>query len=344
MDPNVTPQQPQYPQQQPITPSEPARQVPDWQQGLIGAPQPQQGEVSLPGTTIPIEPAQPGMSLPTNMPAAQSYEQYGQPPQPVAAPATEQAVPPSNPWQQQPAPQQPQFVPPAPVYQASSAPTDSPTSKGKQRLIVAIVGVVVLALLAVLTVFMFHKKTPKTATTGDSANSAAQQSKSNAPSTAQDLATLNSVKFTIPADMKGYDLQTSTSTDAIKDYASSDRLCELIVGTAPESTLPGADLNAIVKPQLDQLTAAGATITGPNAGQALTLNAVGSSTQYSMPTLIYTFAEGAKHATVHYSAVILQDGSRAVISRTCVNANGTVDASKLVTLDAKAAQVTVVKQ
>jgi hypothetical protein len=101
----------------------------------------------------------------------------------------------------------------------------------------------------------------------------------------------------------------------------------------------------MLEPQLKALRDAGAAIDGPSAGKALTLkDATDSKTTYSMPTLIFDFSKDNQHVLTHYSAVILKNTDRAVVSRACANKEGTVDQSKVTNLDNIAAKTKVTKQ
>ncbi|HSX17361.1 MAG TPA: hypothetical protein VLH86_04635 [Patescibacteria group bacterium] len=198
----------------------------------------------------------------------------------------------------------------------------SPAPKKKMNIMmIAIIAAVAVLVLAVASYFLFFKNSNK------SADKAAQQSSHSSTVKATDMATLNHVTLKAPATIGGY-TSRNTGVATVSDYVSTDNTCELIVGTVTSTQLPGANLDAIVQPQIKQLKDAGATVAGPNAGTALVLKDSNNKT-YSMPTLTFEFSQGKKHATVHYSAVILKSGDRAIVNRTCINANGTVDASRL---------------
>jgi hypothetical protein len=205
----------------------------------------------------------------------------------------------------------------------------------KTQLLVVIGALLLVLILVGATYFLFFKK--HTTGTGQSTDAAKQ---SSSASSATDMATLKSVKLNLPASIDGYSVR-ATGVDSVKDYLSNDGVCEFIAGTVSASQLPGADLNAIVDPQLKALRDAGATVNGPNAGNALELKEAGGSKTYSMPTLNFEFAQDKKHAAVHYSAVILAGTDRAVINRTCINKDGAVDQSRLRALDDVAKKVTI---
>jgi hypothetical protein len=333
MDPNTNqPGGPQRmgndPSQQPVppapavgpppTPAPAGSTVPDWQQGLVGTP--------------PQQPAEPGTPPPAAMPG------------PVVNPAPHPGQPGSMPAGPQPgwavpgAPAAGPAVPPAPMGMHDMSMGMSPEKRQKQLLVV--VGVIVVVILIVVaSYFMFLKKDGG----AGKANKTAQ--KSTQSSAATDMATLKNVKLNLPDSITGYTART-TGVDTVKDFISNDNTCEFIAGTVQASQLPGADLNAIVDPQLKTLRDAGATVNGPTAGAALELKDKASNKLYSMPTLNFAFSQDKKHASVHYSAVILSSTDRAIINRTCVNKDGNVDQARLSALDdiAKNVTVTIVNQ
>ncbi|HUC90102.1 MAG TPA: hypothetical protein VMR45_04840 [Patescibacteria group bacterium] len=285
----------------------PPRPQPDWQQGL-GTPAPQQTPPS--GTVIPSvpgpAPTQTYGPTPSNMPAQQPAMPAGQP----VVPATGGEMPPT-------------MMMPA------------PKNKKGMKILLAILMVLAIAAIVAVSYLMFFKK-------DNSANQSAKKSTSSVKAT--DLATLNDASLDIPGGITGYTEKTTTLTTA-KDFMSADSTCEFVVGTATSAQLPGADLDAIVKSQIDQLKALGYTVNGPTAGTALTVkDSASSSVTYSMPTVNYELANGEKHATVHYSAVIMKGSNRAFVNRSCANQQGAVDASKITALDNTAKNVVVTKK
>jgi hypothetical protein len=301
---------------QPGVPGAMRQPVPQPQQPL-GVTPPAPGTVALPTPPTPQQPA-----VPATLGAI-----------PVAAPAGSQPNMPATPppsWPEVPDPRVTNTPMAAGIPQA---PTPAPTGKRKAALIIVAIAVaVVLAVAAGLWLFVLKGSGHR------SADSEAQRSSQHA--TATGMATLNRVTLVPPATIAGFTLRNS-GISTISDYISDDRTCELIVGVVTGSQLPGASLDAIIEPQLQQLRDAGATIVGPNAGAAVTVKQTASTKSYSMPTLNFEFSEGPKHAVVHYSAVILKSGDRAVLNRTCINATGTVDASHIRAVDEIAKQVTV---
>ncbi len=286
----------------------PPRPQPDWQQGLGAAPTPSSTVTpSMPGPQ-PLPPIGPVQG---NMPAAQpSANQFSPGGATVPTPNAGQPM------------GQPMMMP-------------APASKKKQRIVLVLLVILGVAAIGAASYFIFFKS--------NSANEAAKKSSSSSETKATDLSTLNKVTLTI-ATPEGY-TESTTSVATAKQYTSTDGNCSLVVGTATATELPGADLNAIVQPELEQLRKLGATISGPNAGTALALkNSASSSTKYSMPTLNFEFAQNEKHATVHYSAVILKSGDRAVVNRTCGNKTGEVDKAKMTALDNLAKNIVVTKQ
>jgi len=328
MDPNNN--QPQ-PGQQPVDPAfQPPRPQPDWQQGLGGMPMPQGPLAPTPATPGPHLPGSAPSLAPRpgelSVPAAPGQPQPPQPPTPMpTAPPAPQQLPP-----------RPAFTPPPPLSPVTP-PTPNmgagvPRSGTGHRLQMGVIIIAVLLLLGIGVVYFFtHRKA-----SDDTAGSA-----STGNTQAVDLATLAKVTLMPPDKIDGYTAR-QTGTANIKDYVSADGACEFIVGTTSAAQLPGNDLNAIVKPQLDQLRAAGATVKGPSNGSMLTLkNADDASKTYSLPTINYEFSQDKKHAIIHYSAVVLSNGDRVVVNRTCINQNGDADKAKLDALDEKAKAVQV---
>jgi hypothetical protein len=175
----------------------------------------------------------------------------------------------------------------------------------------------------------------------------AQRSSDNEPSDSTsktgvvDLATIDRATLLSPDTIQGFKSR-QTGTANIKDYIADDNSCELIVGTTTAAQLPGIDLNAIVQPQIEQLKKAGATVNGPNDGGVLVLKDMDNENKtYSLPTVKYDFSQDKKHAVVHYSVVILKNGDRVVVNRTCINQNGEVDSNKVTSLDTKAKAIQV---
>lgn len=317
MDPNNN--QPPRPQQGPMPGPPPPMpgSTPDWQQGLGQPlpPPPGMPSSAIPGPTIGNAPA----GVPTNMPAQQPMPQ---PPQP-------QPQQPSG-WQHAGTAASSSEIsmadPGRTAYQQPAA--------GNRRLPVIIIAVVVLLLLAGITYFAFFRGS-------GNADNAAKQSSNSAAGKGIDIAALESATLEPPETIEGF-TSRQTGTSAIKDYVAQDGNCELIVGTVTAAQLPGDNLEAIVKPQLDQLRQAGASVKGPNPGDALLVkDAVDGSKTYRMPTLNFEFSQDNKHAIVHYSAVIMKNGDRAVINRTCINKDGPVDQNKLKALDEVAKKVAI---
>jgi hypothetical protein len=305
--------------------------VPDWQQGLgvnngpqaapgsAQIPQPMPGQQSMPGPGV-----LPGGPVGT-APGPQGYQNLQAPPAQVPAP--------QPPYSQQPPPLSP-----------TGAPGPS-TGNRMKRLFFVVIAVAVAAGIGLVTVLLMNQGNKDN---GD-ANKAAEKSASlNTDKKATDLSTLNGVNFGLPADLsafKGDSSPVSSYHVYLTQDSTDDKACSLEFGVLGADQLPGADLNGIVEPQIDSLRKAGATVEGPNSGAALILkDAADEKTTYSMPTVNYEFSKDNKHVTVHYSLVILKDGSRAVISRQCANAAGQADASLLQKIEESAKQITVNKQ
>lgn len=308
MDPQNSPTpQPQGPlpgQEPPAPPST----TPDWQQGL-GQP------ATPPPSVMPPAPTPPGPGVvvggaPIGSPAP-------------AAPGVPGPEPGPQNWPGQPATPPVSPTPGVPMMGANG----TQPKKVPVALIVVLVVIAVLVLGAI-TYFMFFSK---------SANNAAKKSSNNVAN-ATNLDTLSHLSFNAPSSMTGF-TERSVGLSNVKDYVSADGNCEFIFGTVTSAQLPGVDLNAIIQPQVDLLKKAGATVTGPGAGKALVVK--GGGKNYSMPTLNFEFSEGTKHATIHYSAVILKSNDRAIVNRTCINKDGAVDPTRVQALDNKAAELTI---
>jgi hypothetical protein len=201
----------------------------------------------------------------------------------------------------------------------------------------------VIAALVAVSYFAFFKK-------DENADDAAKKSASNSSDAknAIDMATLQGVSMELANAPEGYTAKSNPSANTRQfSYAAQEgkQACELLFGTIPESSLPGENLDAMIKPQMEQLRKLGATVDGPNAGTALVLkDASDSKVSYSMPTLDFKFNYEGNEAVVHYSAVILTTGERAVVNRTCSQKEGSVDMNLLKALDASAKGITVTKK
>ncbi len=312
MDPNTNqpprPQPGQIANSQPFTPP---RLQPDWQQGLGGVQTSQQP--SMPGQ-VPQPPAQAiprAGELPTPTPVGEGQPQPAPwtPPTPPAPPVTPSVM-----------------TPPTPSM-GSGMPGES---RSRAKEVLAIASMLVVAALLAGAAYLFFTRDSDKKTDTHSSNSQAV-----------DLATINNAMLLPPDNIPGFQGR-QTGVASIKDYVSNDKSCELITGTTSAAQLPGTDLNSIVQPQVDQLKKAGATVKGPSSGTSLVLkDSEDNSKTYNLPTVKYEFSQDKKHAVVHYSAVILNNGDRVVVNRNCVNQNGDVDAAKINNLDALAKDIKV---
>ena len=344
MDPNNNPSQPQRPQplqpqpgqianQQPLSPPRPQ---PDWQQGLGGIQPPQ--VPTGPGTGIPAQSE--GSRMPGSIPPVQTAPQPGELPTPFNSVQNQpQPYQPQPLYQQRPQPQ-PAWAPPAaPAPAPITAPQPNmgagmpAASTGRRGLLVTIIIVALLIIGGGIYAFMRHK----------SASDNTAQTTTNAASN-NDLAAISQVMLMPPSTISGY-TERKTGAANIKDFVANDNSCELIIGTTTAAQLPGANLADILKPQIEQLRKAGATVHGPTAGDNISVkDADNGSISYSLPTMKYDFTQGDKHAAFHYSAAILKSGDRVVINRSCVNQNGAIDEKKMTALDDKAKQIRIMKQ
>jgi hypothetical protein len=198
--------------------------------------------------------------------------------------------------------------------------------------------VVLVSIIVIAGYFLFFKS-------GGSASGAARTSGST--SAATPLSTLKGITFTPPADLSNFRANTSTTSgnySYLTKNATNEKACSLSMAIYTAVQLPGADVDAIVNPQVDKLRSLGATVHGPSAGAAVSLHDDDGKSVYGIPTLNYEFSQGSKRATVHYSVAILKSGERAEISRQCVNASGSVDASAIASMDNTAAKITVTRQ
>lgn len=311
MDPNtgqpVPPQQGSAPEpsREPYRPA-PGAGIPDWQQGLGQAPQPPASPYAVQGPAIGATPS----GVPSNMPAHQ----------PVAGPP--------QPWQP------PSASAPGEISMTSPGVVDYAAVASRNRKLPLIVGgVIVLLILAAITYVAFFR--------GSAANNTTGQSSQSSNSGDADMAALYSATLELPDTVEGYSPR-QTGTSSIQDYVAADGSCELIIGTVTAAQLPGTSLETLVKPQLDQLRENGAAVQGPEEGQAFVVkDAVNASKTYRLPTITFAFSQGKKHAAVHYSAIIMKNGDRAVINRVCINENGDVDTNKLKAVDETAKKVMI---
>lgn len=222
-------------------------------------------------------------------------------------------------------------------------PTGTPggqPDKKKLRLVVLLVSVLVVAILAVVSYFAFFKGS-------DTADDAAKKSSSRSEDKkAADMNTLQSVGLSLASAPQGY-IEQPDPAEGVKQYIfkNDQESCVLMFGTVKAENLPGENLDAIVQPQLNVLREYGASIEGPDAGTALIVKS-NDGESYRMPTLNFKFSHEGNVAVVHYSAVILQSGERAVINRTCDRKAGTgaVDMSRLESLDNASKGIVVTKK
>lgn len=285
-------------------------------------------------------PQQPSDNTPGGMPPTppQPGQQFS--PQPGVTPGGQPQPSQFQPQPQPtPQPQQP-FAPQPDGGYPTGMPADQ-SNKKKLRLIVLLVSILVVAALAAVSYFAFFKKD------GDLASKAAQKSSNESQDKqAVDLATLSGLTMDLPTAPEGYAPKEDPAPGAKQySYSSADgkEKCELLFGTVNAETLPGDNLDAIVKPQLDQLRELGASVEGPNAGTALIVKGSGSET-YRLPTLDFKFSYQGNEAVVHYSAVILTSGERAVVNRTCSQEGGSVNQDRLKKLDEAAKNIVVTKK
>ncbi|HSW98500.1 MAG TPA: hypothetical protein VLF71_01555 [Candidatus Saccharimonadales bacterium] len=286
----------------------------DWQKGLGGPAQMPPAPGNVPGAGAP--PSMPGMAAPGPQPM-----QPG-----VGAPGG-----------------MPNMGAPTPVMGGAGGDgmmgANAPKKKPTPMLVLA--GLLVLLAIVAAAFFLFGGKKH------DTANNAAKKSSGTATASAVDLGTLNTITFSPPADLSAFDANSVTQANAYSynvKGATADKACNLSIAIVTAVQLPGADTNAIVAPQIDALRKAGATVDGPNAGKVLLLKSTDGKAAYSMPTLTYEFTEGSKHASVHYSVVILKDTTRAQIARQCISASGPTDTAQMATMDEAATHITVSQQ
>lgn len=317
------------------TPSQPD---PNTAQGATGSqpmqPVPTPAPVSTPDP-IPVP-------MPAPAPAPPPATSPIQPtPQPVAV--TPPPITPPTPTSSQPQPSTWQSsVPSAPQSGTSTPQPQSgpgmPAPSNKRPLIMVIVGVLVLGLIGAGVYFWFNKSNNK------NANDAAKQSTGQAGLGTKDMSTLAHVTFTPPSDMSAYKPRTvTTSRYSYELLNTGNQFCNLTFGTFSQTELPGTDISAIVKPQLDKLKLGGATIKGPDVGSPLVLPGTKSG-KYSLPTLHYEVSEGGIYEVDHYSLAVLTSGERIVVSRVCASRGAAVNTSYLDTLDATAKKLTVTPQ
>ena len=211
---------------------------------------------------------------------------------------------------------------------------------GFPKPLIAAAAVVTVLVLATVGYFVFAKGSHP------SANNAAKTSANNAAKSTIALDTLTSVTLAAPADMSGFqsDLGAGSSSHLYLTTGSdtTNGGCELAFGTSTATQLPGATIDDIVAPGIKSLTDNGVSVNGPKADTALVLKDA-TGRKYSLPTIRYSFTQGAKSAKTYYSIAITKDGNRTFVRRDCA-ANGAVDDSKMDMLAQKANQITVTAQ
>lgn len=235
-------------------------------------------------------------------------------------------------------PQQNWQQPGQPAMQPSQGMTPPPSgSKKKTWLVIAalLAGVAVLAAGAFFFVDKSKNNTPD-------ASKVAQQSSQSAGAQTKEMSTLQGLTFVAPADMSAFTPKSVTGEKNI--YATKDstdaKTCSLSFGIYSATELPGADINEILKPQLENLKKTGVTVQGPTAGEPLVVKDA-SGTSYSMPSLTFDLTKGTQHETDHYSISVLGNGKRAVVQRSCANKNGVVDPGAFSVLESTAQKVTI---
>jgi flagellar basal body-associated protein FliL len=227
-----------------------------------------------------------------------------------------------------------------PMMSASSG-SGGPSNK-KPLIIAIIAGAIVLLVAAIGAVVLLVAYSGGSNGNADDAARESTQSSANVT----DLSSLRSVTITAP-DMTDYEAPTTSegfTMYLLKSANTSTLRCALTFGTISATLRPGTDLNSILAPQIEKVKKAGATIDGPKPQTALVVTATTGGKQYRMPSLEYTVSKDKIHETDHYSLSILGNGDRAVVSRSCGNANGAVAPSLLATLDATAKRLKVTAQ
>lgn len=296
---------------------------------------------------------------PNNQPQQPTDSDVGAPPTP---PAPGQQFSPQQPTPAQPSfaqpPVQPQVAPqqtppvqplsePQPGLPATGgypvgSPGDGPKN-GKKGLIIALL-VLVLVAAGIAGYFLFFKKEDS-----KSANKAAQNSSARSDTKdAIDMSTLQGAKLNLANPPAGYSDNLSQD-DAYAIYAyenkeNNNEVCRLILGISTPESLPGNSLDEIIKPQIEDFRKQGATVNGPDAGDALVLKDASSDATYLLPTLNFGFTYNGNQAVVHYSAAILKNGGRAIVNRTCTYAGESKNTDALKKLDEAAKKITVTKQ
>lgn len=271
----------------------------------------------------PDEPQAPRPPQPQPAPRVPDWQQgLGQPPDappggvalppPVVPPSVPDA-PPHMPAGQQPGP----MASPQPAPTPSPAPPAMTPARPSRAPVAGMLALLFVALLVLGgAAFFIFGRTSKTA----------------------GLDSLQGVVFQAPKNVKGY---TDNSSDTTIRLVSANETCELNAGTLTAGEAPGDTVDAMLKPQLDQLRESGATVSGPTDGGTLQLTAADNSKTYTMPTKELKFSQADSRAVIHFSGVILKNNERAVVSRICVSTSGEVDPAQVRALDDLAARITV---
>ncbi|HSX32562.1 MAG TPA: hypothetical protein VLF43_04825 [Candidatus Saccharimonadales bacterium] len=327
-------------------PNQPLSSGRDWQaQAVYGATHPDYNPQAQNPNLRPVpnsEPTAPIYAAP-NMPAGDTL------------PSLPPAMPLPMPGQE--GPQQPTatpYIPPTSYTPPAGqeAPEYKPYSARKQRRWPAVLITLIIIVLVAGVGYtgyntFFVNDDPKTTAdkpTNPTPNPAPTPQPTTKPAPAVDLASLNTIAINPPADLSGLTAKP-IGADTVKNYIDASGTCNLQFGTLSATDLPGNNINELVAKQLDSLRKAGATVDGPKDIDLLVLkDATDSAVTYKMPTVRISFTNGKKHGLSYYSAVILKGGTRAFISRSCVNTNGDVDQNAFNAVEAKAKQLTVTKQ
>ena len=304
--------------QAPGTPQGPG--TPDWQRGLDGS-------------------AVPGQSInPTSVPAPEATANGGAPQGPAVPDGQQGLGAPASPAPSatpgMPAASQPAYGTVPDVGMATAAPAPK---RGLPKPMIAAIAVVAVLVLGTAGYVIFARGSKP-----QSANHAAQTSANNAKKSTTALNTLTSATLLAPVDMSEFQGDTGTSPDHDFLTTGSDTTnggCELGFGTDTAAQLPGTTIDEVVTPGINTLKNNGVTVVGPKAGTAITLKDAAGK-EYSLPTITYSFTQGAKHGVTNYSLAITKDGNRTYVRRSCA-LNGTIDSAKMNLLEQKASQITV---
>lgn len=219
----------------------------------------------------------------------------------------------------------------------SSSPLTTPPRKNTTLLVIIVVVVlVVIGVGAFLAMKLFTSSTPSTGSTSDT---------SSQTSGAVDAGTLTSAALSTPdSATKGLTKSPAGKNPNAVGYTTADQSCLVAYGTATPDLVTDATVNDFVNTYLKSVTqgSTDTTVTGPAvATSRLLTDAANSTKTYSVPTMRFELAEGAKHGIGLYSLALLKNKTRLIVETLCINEQGSVTQAQMDSMEAIVKQIAV---